>query len=277
MVARTRAELTVESWETALEPYAAKCMFMYDENQNVQKAKTDGALILKALPILGTLHSLDSNLNFVRSMLYDALLAIASKKASMWAFDKPMQEQWATVHCRRIMNICRCVSQATKPSTKAPPAWTKELPWMKSSSGASAAASSAAPAVEWVFGYDVGLSSAYRVKAGNLQGPREFASRLEIPDGAVMTDSVVAVFEDGAKWNVAQVTVSDLKHAQSKAAMGASAVMWEGVHIATGHELRIKRRPEGDRSMLMVLMDQSKMVHSPLDRCLSNAHKYNKV
>lgn len=165
---------------------------------------------------------------------------------------------WVETHTRRILNLCRVVSQALMPSKKTPE-WAKRLPWFDKELPSSSAASTA-EAAEYFYGFDKEMKQGWRTLCTDTKKKtKDYSAKLEDPAGTGMadTDPVVAVWADGHRKALAQLTVGDYK-LMLLGRRAADPNVWTGEHEATHQKLTVKRR--ADRSLLMVLNDQQKMV-----------------
>ena len=159
------------------------------------------------------------------------------------------------------------VSRKAKPSP-----WCAELPWRVSVENPDDAVVNAAevdaPTVaaepHYYFSWDEETRQAFRQIAGSSF--KEVASSIGKPDTAACGSKdagdcenihLVAHWEDGVAWSIPQLLVEDFDMLEGKRQSAvASASLWSGTHVLTGHQVRIVNAPQKDRGDLLILKEQ---------------------
>ena len=111
----------------------------------------------------------------------------------------------------------------------------------------------------YYFGFDKELLSAWRVPVAG--GKRQPSLRLEYCPKAGDDDKVTAVWKDGMKKGIDELTVGEWKamqNASKDSRGGGSNQVWTAEHRITKHKLKVTTK--ADRSPLAVLEEQGKQV-----------------
>lgn len=260
-----------------LSPVVTTRLFLkYDESATVDNAKTLPELITKAHPLLLVLHNTQPSLSFVRSTVRDGLQLVLNEKETFGM--KPMDAvDWVETMTRRMMNLCRVVSQGQKKHGDTP--WVQNLPWVtkpdveagvsgkkarpaaRGQSNSSSSVPPAAAVVDCFYGYDTETCKSWRQPAGckGTKG-REMCVEIIIPDGALDDASPIARWADGFERKVPELVVGDLKMMQQprSGTKDACEVYFEGQQHGTHHRVIVKKRT--DRDLLVSLYDQTRQV-----------------
>ena len=110
----------------------------------------------------------------------------------------------------------------------------------------------------YFYGFNKELKLAWRTSAKDKKERKEMARPFNV-ENLGPDDFPVAVWEDRHEHKMDNVKVSEYNSLiEGKRNKSEVAVLWSGEHCATHHKLTIKPRP--DRSMLVVLYEQQKMV-----------------
>ncbi len=254
---RQRAEISVDELKDLLLKHAtddSKTVVMYDESVRVVDAKTDVPMIKEAHPLLTTLHGVQPNLSFKRSIVKTTFQAIFDLKADAWNMKAQFKDDWAETHTKRLMNICRVVSQAMVPSKKHPQ-WVRELPFYGTDKGTDDKGEVEAT---YFYGFNRELKLAWRTRADDKKQHKEMARPFNVEDLGP-DDFPVAVWEDGHEHTMDTMTVAEYTSvADGRKSKCDPTVLWSGSHCVSHHKLTIRTRP--DRSMLVVLFEQQKMI-----------------
>jgi hypothetical protein len=109
----------------------------YDEAKKVSEARVLPDAIKASHSLLEALHAKSSSLSFVRSEVTTGVGILVEENWQKWKlYEKAKQQEYIEIMVRRVMNICRVVSQAeSKSEVKQPPHWVKALPWRVSGAG----------------------------------------------------------------------------------------------------------------------------------------------
>ena len=260
---RPRSSLDAAALATILAPIIdskGKRWLQYDETKLAIDAKTDVPMILAAGDLLSGLHAEHLALVFKRSVVQAAIKLELERRNERWGLSAEQCLDYVETMSRRLVNICRVVSQALRKKT--PPRWTAQLPWIDAPPPAT---KEEAPAVAVVYhyGYDAFARAAWRQDSTKPKSIRELSTAWE--DGADKDplSAAVAVWSDGSKKAIAQITCGDIVAMQSGRASntsGEATCYWTGQHSVTFHRLQVKLR--ADRGLLCSLVEQTSQICS---------------
>ena len=241
MMSRSRNLSNPSDILDVLRPFAQQRSWLrYDESAKPSDAKVDQELIKQPHVILSKLYEVAPNLTFTRSALISAIDMMFDEKAEEWKMIPEHKQDYVETMTRRLLNICRVVSQACVQAEKKgqAPAWVKELPWWKKK--------------KYLYKCNAELKIVERTTSPSARPePSLPISRLE---GAVDTDTPVAEWPDGHKYLVAGVTFASL----SKKPEAAVEVHFESEHKDTHHRVTVKDRT--DRQPLISMYEQQRQV-----------------
>ena len=217
--------------------------------------------------LLANLHALCGNLAFKRSQLEAVINDLATSMLSLTAAE---QQDYTRTIASRIRNLCYFV--ANNERKKKPPSWVCTLPWHKEKDGpplalpSSATTPSPLPATKstskppkgaWLYGWNTELCRAFRCKAPGAKV--DLALPHEVEDTAAGSDPLMAVWEDGTRHPVEDVTVEMWRAMQaSRHSKSGNEALWQGERLGTFHKLRIAQRT--DRCLLLSLYEQSSQI-----------------
>ena len=162
------------------------------------------------------------------------------EKAEEWKMIPRHKQDYVETMTRRLLNICRVVSQACMKAEKKgqAPAWVKELPWWEKK--------------KYLYKYNAELKIVERTTSPSARP--EPSLPISRPEGAADTDTPVAEWPDGHKYLVAGVTFASL----SKKPEAAVEVHFESEHKDTHHRVTVKDRT--DRQPLISMYEQQRQV-----------------
>jgi hypothetical protein len=202
------------------------------------------------------LHAQHLALSFKRSVVQGAIQLELDRRNDKWQLTAEQSLDYVQTMPRRLINLCRAVSQATR--KKSAPRWTAQLPWM----AAPATKEEVPAAVVCHYGYDAFARAAWR--QDSTKSTRELSTGWEdIGADANPLSSAVAVWSDGSKKAMTQITCGDIIAMRSGRASSSSAeatCYWVGQHSVTFHRLQVKLR--ADRGLLCSLVEQTSQICS---------------
>lgn len=150
---------------------------VYDECEQLSKARIDAKAILKHKELLANLRDVQANLAFGKNLVqktFDMILGekVAAGQEPWCSFDEAARDDWTVTMTRRLRAMCRTCTQGElrNPSSW----WALRLPWREGADGG------AQP------------SSSSRVSAGDEaredleEGEEEESEMEESPEGVVM-------------------------------------------------------------------------------------------
>jgi hypothetical protein len=229
------------------------------ETAVVTKATVHIGSILEHSALLGSLHTLQANLSFPKSVLEAALLTVAD--AQDFKLKGPDLEDWKITLQKRIRNMCRCAGQSD--AKQNPPAWIMKLPWRSDDP-----AGSVQPKLNPVqkppppancdveVGFNKELQLAFR-RSGK-KGPTELSRPIDIADTDKNCKEVHAVFANGDIVRVPGMTIGQLRLLHRVHLKSTSAVLWDGEMQDTHHKVQLVQKVV--RNLLCILMEQSHQV-----------------
>jgi len=113
------------------------------------------------------------------------------------------------------------------------------------------------PKGAWLYGWSTELCRAFRCKAPGAKV--DLALPHEVEDTAAGSDPLMAVWEDGTRHPVEDVTVEMWRAMQaSRHSKSGNEPLWQGERLGTFHKLRIAQRT--DRCLLLSLYEQSSQI-----------------
>eukprot|EP00969_Alexandrium_andersonii_P005849 253680-Alexandrium_andersonii.AAC.1 len=130
--------------------------------------------------------------------------------------------------------------------TRKKPSWALSLSWMTPRQARKARA-----AQTYTFGYDTEHRLGWRCAVGSDK--KELATRMQIDEGQEEFEGVFAVWEDGSRKQIPQMTVGEWQ-SMARSRQPASKKVWAGQHKQTANKLEV--RPRQDRELLMSLFEQ---------------------
>jgi hypothetical protein len=215
---------------------------------------------------LANLHALCGNLAFRRSQLEAVIEDLATSMLSLTPVE---QKDYTRTIASRIRNLCYFV--ANNERKKKPPSWVSTLPWhtgppLDAALPSSKTIPSAMPATKskpkpskgaWLYGWNTELCRAFRCKAPGSKV--DLALPHEVEDTAAGSDPLMAVWEDGTRHPVEDVTVEMWRATQaSRHSKSGNEPLWQSERLGTFHKLRIAQRT--DRCLLLSLYEQSSQI-----------------
>ena len=260
--------LTGEEIADLVRPFAisrGRSFLVYDEAKRVQDAGTDVPLIQKASDLLGAFYAAQPNLSFVRSHTESGMNIIATEFSKKWQLNnKNLVKDWVETMTRRIQNINRVVSQATRAGSRYPK-WAELLPWVNKveelGKMSGAAPVRVAPNIEHAYGFDSIQKVGTRWDKKKPKSYREASLPLEDDVSKLGSEFVKAVWEDGDMIALSVYTYDDLREDLGMVKQAAKCYYWEGEHSVTHHKLYVKRRIDrAPYRLLATLWEQEKQV-----------------
>lgn len=263
----------------------------YDEAEKVGDARTDAKQIAAASAVLASLHGLSAKLSFKRSEVATAIERLFDCHCEQWGTRFEHKADFSAIMTRRVMNICRVVSQGDGKTKR--PDWCCTLPWRQNDVAESAAvgaddggdivdgesaeevdeeeaseeppspplvavmrkpAAQAAAQPQYFFGWAQDLKNAFR----QLPNQRKELAIEIAPNAGSLTEPIVAVFKDGSRSTIADITYEEYLDAMACPRKRVAEDHWSGEHITTKHALKIRTR--ADRGLLISLYEQGRQV-----------------
>ena len=261
---RKRAALTEKQLGALLDPVIEKLgrrFVTYDESKRVSDAKLDIDLVKASSCLLQTLYSAQPNLSFRRKIVYGGVKLQLNKRNENWKLTPSQSADDCETMCRRILNVCRCVSQALR--KRPTPRWAQDLPWLVGRGSASGGATkpTAVDPARYVYGYDSFNRAAWRQPIGNAKAAKELSTRWAITDDEDGLAAPLAVWPDGHTRRMPQLTVGAVRQMKAgRQTRDQQGVYWEKTHPDTKHRIWIKNR--ADRGLLISMMEQQKQICS---------------
>jgi len=170
-------------------------------------------------------------------------------------------EDYYETMTRRVMNICRAVSQgiAKSKNSKAKPPWLAALPWLRVPAAA-APGNAGATTTCYIVGWDPSVQLAWRAPASMPEGRKEPSMR-PAADKSRPSDPVVVRWADGYEHEISELTnkmLLDVRDGEKK--KEPTDVFWAGKDPTTHHALVVKVRRDGPNSLLMSLYEQGRQL-----------------
>ncbi len=132
-----------------------------------------------------------------------------------WRVSDDHLKGYLSTMTNRIANLCHHVKQA---EAKNPgPKWLKQLPWNSTPGEVDAEVpGTAEESAKYIYGWDREFKKAWRAEQRAVKGKqapkKDFCEKVEL--GESLDDMVKACWLDGHTWQVAGVTVGDLKSSE---------------------------------------------------------------
>ena len=257
---RKRFKGTSDDVVAALQPAVGqlgRSFIRYDESMETSKAKVDPVAISKCYPFLAALHSVQDNLSFSRALWDEVIRKLykANESQPHWKLKPADEAGYFDVMVRRCCNICRAVQQSSSlKKGKAQPQWVKELPWNKAAADTTAETAKTEAKKEYVYGWSDELKQAWRMSTAEKDPQmKEMSASIEV---GKEDQAVTAVFRDGGRWQVSDLSAADYMAPRSK---NTGCTYWTGTHPLTHNRVVVRRKHDG-RNMLVVLREQNRQL-----------------
>jgi len=151
------------------------------------------------IEIFKALAKLHPSLSFKQR---DMEVAIDALWQTDWNLGDDNKRKWGETLAHRVRALCRFASQGRY--RKPTPVWVGEI-WLSPSAGS---ASSVAPPLDWLFGWDAELRNCWRSRG--VSGAREYAVSVKPEDGAAEYESPIAAWSDGTHYVVCDIANEDI-------------------------------------------------------------------
>ena len=161
----------------------------------------------------------------------EAFLHLSKSKEAALNLQPQHIKSWAQTMTNRAANMLRHIAQAKLKCPNVP--WYRNLPW-EAGPPASHAAASAIGDAAFTYGWDVELRQAWRSTGRGKKAAKEAAVRIEIDPGSGPDSPVTAVWADGHRHPVTEITAQEHQAMiQNSASSRATKDMWDGEHSVT--------------------------------------------
>ena len=256
---RPRFKGTAAEWADLMAPVAQKRSWLrYDETKKCSAAATLPKLIGEQHAVLEKLH--EGGLIYKRSVVKDGVKLLAERMD--FKLKESEAEDYYETMTRRVMNICRAVSQGVSKSknSNTKPPWVAALPWLRVPAAASQSNDAGATTTCYIVGWDPSVQLAWRVPASTPEGRKEPSMR-PTADKSRPKDPIVVRWADGYEHEISELTNEMLLEARcGEKKKEPTDVFWAGEDPSTHHALVVKLRKDGPHPLLMSLYEQGRQL-----------------
>ena len=256
---RPRFKGTAAEWADLMAPVAQKRSWLrYDETKKCSAAATLPKLIGEQHAVLEKLH--EGGLIYKRSVVKDGVKLLAERMD--FKLKESEAEDYYETMTRRVMNICRAVSQGVSKSknSNTKPPWVAALPWLRVPAAASQSNDAGATTTCYIVGWDPSVQLAWRVPASTPEGRKEPSMR-PTADKSRPKDPIVVRWADGYEHEISELTNEMLLEARcGEKKKEPTDVFWAGEDPLTHHALVVKLRKDGPHPLLMSLYEQGRQL-----------------
>ena len=237
----------------ALQPFAdskGPSFLKYDECDKCKDARVLPKELQSQTEIMRVLASFAKSP--ARSVVKVAMGMLLENKKDNWNLKEQESKDWLETITKRVCNAQHVLLAAK--GKKPQPNWYKKI--MDEEDDAKDPVAHEPAADNYEVAWDAELNVAYRKKKGSRNQHKDLATGIEVT--GENHEPVIAVFADGCKLQVMDLTQQQYMDLKKVNIRDMSTAIWSGQHVKSKNRIAVKKRP--DRGLLISMFEQALQV-----------------